>query len=530
MRSPKLKTLTPSLRFSLPPHRIASGLAWLSILFETGFVSLMLWSTLETKSTSDSTQVGWEILQTPSIKKYICLACIPFSRVFGFSVLFSNSEEHYGLRENTAMLILCIGHIIRAKSNDSHGHVDDFQPAYRKVLSFLVDIVLFYSFNKVRKRVSQTLTISEKEDFVYNLLPTVIVGIIVPLAYLVSETASCWGQNWNVDDPASVCHDIFVANDALSVAFLGAGFVYLITKPFFFKSYSMVNLVSFNFHSFRTYIQIVVFITSMYSALYLFSKSNEITGYSFVPGDMDANLEYYFELKLGTFHITQAEKMQVISYVIHLTFFLLTVSVALFENQGQPSSDQQAGELSSSETVRSSQRPPFKLSRYLRSKLMTLKSNELAPFYRYWSLMMLAIFIFEKYKEVMYRRRLFGVLWDHFRIYRDDICEGIDKGPRPHLTDDDCLKLPDDTIYSLTEYNDHLCDYFSCDAPYKTDPAKFYETEVYEHIWIKFSQNMVWLMWIGLLVLSRVSVVCARSKAKMWSESAATSATNVLLY
>ncbi|GMH99607.1 hypothetical protein TrLO_g5912 [Triparma laevis f. longispina] len=429
--------------------RVARPLVWTLVTMEFGFFVLTAVCASSVMDVDDgdsedkSSRSVFEKLDTNELRSYISLAAIPFMRLFSFCIILANSSLEFSLPESVAIGLLCVGNFIRLIfKSTKEGDVDRtdvINPRARKVIAFIADVVFFLLFAYVRRRVSNELSHKEKENFVYNLLPTTLVGIFVPLAYLISETFSCWGnfQSYNFTE---ICHDKFVCNDAMANGFLGAGFLYLVLKPFYLKSMTMVNIVGFNFPCFRTYAQVIVFGLASFWALFLFSTSNEIAANTFVPGDRDKNIEYYFEDDSSSttdflyLSLTLAQWKFVASSFINLTFFLLIISAAF--PMPDKKQKQQAGEETTDESAARQEENRFKLSRYLRSKLKTLRPYELAPFYRYAALVGLFVTCRLFALEVIHRRTMFQRSWEVLNYYRDE-CEHMDSNQEIHCKDGD---------------------------------------------------------------------------------------------
>ncbi|GMH73872.1 hypothetical protein TrST_g1924 [Triparma strigata] len=429
--------------------RVARPLVWMLVTMEFGFFVLTAVCASSVMDVDDgdsedkSSRSVFEKLDTNELRSYISLAAIPFMRLFSFCIILANSSLEFSLPESVAIGLLCVGNFIRLIfKSTKEGDVDRtdvINPRARKVIAFIADVVFFLLFAYVRRRVSNELSHKEKENFVYNLLPTTLVGTFVPLAYLISETFSCWGnfQSYNFTE---ICHDKFVCNDAMANGFLGAGFLYLVLKPFYLKSMTMVNIVGFNFPCFRTYAQVIVFGLASFWALFLFSTSNEIAANTFVPGDRDKNIEYYFEDDSSRttdflyLSLTLAQWKFVASSFINLTFFLLIISAAF--PMPDKKQKQQAGEETTDESAARQEENRFKLSRYLRSKLKTLRPYELAPFYRYAALVGLFVTCRLLALEVIHRRTMFQRSWEVLNYYRDE-CEHMDSNQEIHCKDGD---------------------------------------------------------------------------------------------
>ena len=129
-------------------------------------------------------------------------------------------------------------------------HVGRLDTTAAKVMFFFVDIVLCYLCSFVRKGSTQSchkplkrtsctgesVRVAAASSVVgsntsitsfalRSLLPGVVIGIIVPQAYLTSEIAGCWiSQGWTSVNSSykaapDICANIFVSNDALMSAF-----------------------------------------------------------------------------------------------------------------------------------------------------------------------------------------------------------------------------------------------------------------------------------------------------------------------
>ncbi|GMH73512.1 hypothetical protein TrST_g4726 [Triparma strigata] len=413
--------------------RVARPLVWTLVALEGAFVAVMMSSVvfnyyyeINNDPQSEETSI-FENFNKDSFREYASLAAIPFVRLFGFIVVLADSSIGFSTPEFVSIGFMGIGHLVRFLFKSvEEGQIDRLERINNpmsKVIAIGVDVAFYFMFAYLRRRISKELSLKEKEHFVYYLLPNSLIGVFVPLLYLISETGSCWGQyaHEKEDSFTDVCHDVFVSNDAMSNAFLSSGFLYLILKPFFFKHMSMANLVGFNYPCFRTYVQFIIFGVASFGALYLFSTSTEITDNTFVPGNSTVNVKYYFEgrtkraadfLNLG---LTSSEWTQGISSLILIAYFGLIASAIL--PMKDKARSQQAGEETTDESaVRREENRP-KLSRYLRSKLKTLRPDELAPFYRYAALVVIPLLGFLLYLEVTYRQKMFERTWEVYRYY-----------------------------------------------------------------------------------------------------------------
>ncbi|GMH53240.1 hypothetical protein TL16_g01407 [Triparma laevis f. inornata] len=248
-------------------------------------------------------EVG-DALGDGTLQVYVAVALLPYMRMLCYVVLLSSTTKSFGLQEIVSMSILLLSQIFRAASDDEHrGRMNLINPLYIKIVLIFVDLTLCFCCGCLKTRINK-LNFNDKEIFVYKLLPTCLVAMIVPCAYLTSESASCWVPNnhgdWN--DTTETCHNIFVSNNALSYAFVGSGFLYLVMTPFLTKHYSLRNLVSFNFPFFRTYIQIIFFLCATISALFMFSTAREIAADTFAPGTKEENIKFYFDTKFPLFY------------------------------------------------------------------------------------------------------------------------------------------------------------------------------------------------------------------------------------
>ena len=121
--------------------------------------------------------------------------------------------------------------------------------------------------------------------------------------------------------------------------------------------------------------------------------------------------------------VAESFRTQMVCNLIKFTFFSLLVSATVPLPGGRSSSQKQQAEDSSNDSIR--QYESFKLSRYLRSKLMTRRPDRLAPFYRFLTVIVLLLSIANLALEVRgseersdeLRRRLYGILTPNASAY-----------------------------------------------------------------------------------------------------------------
>ena len=226
---------------------------------------------------------------------------------------------------------------------------------------------------------------------------------------------------------------------------------------------------SFSFTSFRTYSQICVVLVILFFSLLLFSQADEID-----PDKDKLNVYRYFKadytssfFQLGG---SEAQKVQGTSRAIKLLLLLLLLSAAIpLPSDAHGNTRQQTGEPRNDTTL--CQSVNFKLSRYLRSKLMTRKYDELAPFYGYLTLLVVLLFSASIWLEVKSKQKLFQGSWQLFDYYHD-ICrhdkvkdvieEGFWWTSYPPLPGRFCIQ-PGHTDYPV--YSKFLCERAICLTP-----------------------------------------------------------------
>ncbi|GMH53362.1 hypothetical protein TrLO_g163 [Triparma laevis f. longispina] len=488
-------------------------------------------------------EVG-DALGDGTLQVYVAVALLPYMRMLCYVVLLSSTTKSFGLQEIVSMSILLLSQIFRAASDDEHrGRMNLINPLYIKIVLIFVDLTLCFCCGCLKTRINK-LNFNDKEIFVYKLLPTCLVAMIVPCAYLTSESASCWVPNnhgdWN--DTTETCHNIFVSNNALSYAFVGSGFLYLVMTPFLTKHYSLRNLVSFNFPFFRTYIQIIFFLCATISALFMFSTAREIAADTFAPGTKEENIKFYFDTKFPLFvlwflKLSMDSRIALTNFFIQATFFLLIVSsvfplpIERIENQNSRELQSVVSGIELTESTRPPARVGYKISRFLKSKLMTRRLDELAPFYRYLTLVTIFIIVQTLLWEVGFRRELFSEAWKIYNHYVKYDCSDEGSVCACNVDRDQCYPPPyvyTGDNYANRQYNDYnfqlfyqctrddgtyfMSDYISlsCDYDLRLDmtalnPTGHYYWATRKCLLVNSCMNMCCLVFLGLLVLSRPS-------------------------
>ncbi|GMH85055.1 hypothetical protein TrVE_jg14199 [Triparma verrucosa] len=528
--------------------KVAAPIVWTAIILQA-LIVVVFWFAINTdgaKNTDGATDGQAQdeqmrhddfgaALDSGTLKAYISIALLPYLRILSYFNLLSSTSKSFGPREMVSMSILLLGQIFRAVSHDEHlGRVDLINPHSFKILQFFADLTLCFCCRYLKTRISG-LNFNEKEIFVYKTLPTVLVGVFVPSVYLSSETAACWVPNnhGNWDDTTETCHNIFVSNSALSYAILGSGFLYLVMSPFLTKHYSLQNLVSFNFPFFRTYVQIITFIVSMFLALFVFATAGEI---------LDA--DFYFNTKFDLFVLwfidaTMERRIQWTSYFIQFAFFLLAISFIVPLPTEQTDGRELESIVSGIEleaTRRTRIRYRHRISRYLKSKLMTRRLNELAPFYRYLAIFVLGVLVQTLCWEVGFRRSLFTEAWRIFNYYttpcsnEDSVCSCDDFGKcyrtKYEFAEEDgawegnkkyvdflnitlgnafiqCTSKEGNVYFTAPTMFNLDCDYDRRLDLDELNPRSFYYWATRKFLVTDCCMNMMSLYFLGLLVLSR---------------------------
>ena len=102
--------------------RFADPMAWTLILLQACLIVVTYLCTTGDEGPSSEDEDSLKdkglgraqlLLGEPELQAYIRLATIPFLRTFTYVVLLSDTSEHFALRENAAMAMLFLGHVIR---------------------------------------------------------------------------------------------------------------------------------------------------------------------------------------------------------------------------------------------------------------------------------------------------------------------------------------------------------------------------------------------------------------------------------
>jgi hypothetical protein len=213
--------------------------------------------------------------------RYVCIAAMPCYLLLLMLVLLHDPSSPLGLPQLLSSAVACASRCLLAKSPPGiltdHGYL--FSYGYLYVAEALLWSVFLQTACYKRCRLLNSFPQPQTPTFVFKTLPTVVFSTITMLLFVFGESVSCLSEKARdgIPDNMQECDDVINSNFSLSNWFMVMAGTQLLVFPFVKSSYTVANLVRFDF-TFGEQAQILLMVAALGVSIFAFASSLDSPG------------------------------------------------------------------------------------------------------------------------------------------------------------------------------------------------------------------------------------------------------------